>query len=64
MNSIAKPTVDASASLFDPLRTSRIALLTSFRRNRQGVATPVEIRVVDGKAYFHIGSSSGKTKRH
>jgi hypothetical protein len=28
----------------------------------QGVATPVEIRVVDGKAYFHTWSSSGKIK--
>jgi hypothetical protein len=55
MNSISKPTADASASPFDPLRASRIALLTRFRRNRQGVATPVEIRVVDGKAYFPPG---------
>jgi uncharacterized protein len=63
MNSIAKPTVDASVAPFDPLRASRIALLTTFHRNGQAVATPVEIRVVDGKGYFHTWSSSGKIKR-
>ncbi len=48
---------------FASLRPSRTALLTSFRRNGQGVSTPVGIRVVHGKAYFTTWSTTGKVKR-
>jgi uncharacterized protein len=48
---------------FAPLRTARTALLSSFRRNGQGVSTPVGIRVVGGKAYFTTWSTTGKVKR-
>jgi PPOX class probable F420-dependent enzyme len=46
-----------------PLRTSRTALLTSFRRNGQGVSTPVGINVAGGKVYFTTWSTTGKVKR-
>ncbi len=48
---------------FAPLQTSRVALLTSFRRSGQGVSTPVGIRVAEGKAYFTTWSTTGKVKR-
>lgn len=48
---------------FASLRPSRTALLTSFRRNGQGVSTPVGIHVAHGKAYFTTWSTTGKVKR-
>ena len=48
---------------FAPLKASNIALLTTFRRSGAGVGTPVDISVVDGKAYFTTWSTTGKIKR-
>jgi uncharacterized protein len=48
---------------FASLRTSNTALLTSYRRNGQGVSTPVGIRIANGKAYFTTWSTTGKIKR-
>lgn len=48
---------------FLPLRASHVALLTTFRRNGQGVGTPVGIRLAAGKAYFTTWSTTGKVKR-
>lgn len=48
---------------FTVLRTSKVALLTTFRRNGQGVGTPVGIRLAEGKAYFTTWSTTGKVKR-
>jgi PPOX class probable F420-dependent enzyme len=48
---------------FAPLRHSKTALLTSFRRNGQGVGTPVGLTVVVDKAYFTTWSTTGKIKR-
>ncbi len=48
---------------FAPLRTSSTALLTSYRRNGQGVSTQVFIRVANGKAYFTTWSTTSKIKR-
>ena len=48
---------------FAVLRTSQVALLTTFRRNGQGVETPVGIRFVEGKVYFTTWSTTGKVKR-
>ncbi len=48
---------------FAPLCHARTALLTSFRRNGQGVGTPVGIRVLGGNAYFTTWSTTGKVKR-
>jgi uncharacterized protein len=55
--------VTSAHTPFEPLCASRTALLTTFRRNGQGVATVVEIHVVGGKAYFHTWSTTGKVKR-
>jgi uncharacterized protein len=57
---------DQGARVYTPfgsLRDTRTALLTTFRRNGQGVATIVEIRVAGGKAYFYTWSTTGKVKR-
>lgn len=45
------------------LRPSKTVLLTSFRRNGQGVGTPVGLAVVGNKAYFTTWSTTGKIKR-
>lgn len=48
---------------FAPLRAASTALLTSYRRNGQGVSTPVRIRVANSKAYFTTWSTTRKIKR-
>jgi PPOX class probable F420-dependent enzyme len=48
---------------FTILSISNVALLTTFRRNGQGVGTPVGIRLAEGKVYFTTWSSTGKVKR-
>jgi PPOX class probable F420-dependent enzyme len=48
---------------FAVLHTSDVALLTTFRRNGQGVETPVGIEVAADKAYFTTWSTTGKVKR-
>lgn len=50
-------------SCFAVLRQSKTALLTSFRRNGQGVSTPVGLVIVGNKAYFTTWSTTGKIKR-
>jgi PPOX class probable F420-dependent enzyme len=47
----------------DALRRSRTALLTSYRRNGQPVATPVSISLAGGRAYFVTAVDSGKARR-
>ncbi len=54
---------EAIENHFAPLYLSRIALLTTYRRNGQGVATPVTIQIDGGKAYFTTRDSTGKVKR-
>lgn len=56
-------TNSASPDTFEPLRTARFAMLTTFRRNGQGVGTPISLRFIDGKGYFSTWASSGKAKR-
>lgn len=48
---------------FSPLFVSSVALLTTFRRSGEGVATPVGIRVTADHAYFTTWSTTGKVKR-
>jgi uncharacterized protein len=48
---------------FAILRQSKTALLTSFRRNGQGVGTPIGLTVVGNEAYFTTWSTTGKIKR-
>ncbi len=55
--------LESSGNYFAPLDLSRIALLTTYRRNGQGVATPVTIQLDGGKAYFTTRDSTGKVKR-
>lgn len=52
-----------AAEALAPLRTSRVALLTSFRRNGQGVGTPVSITVAEDRAYFTTWSKTAKVRR-
>lgn len=53
---------DRSAQLSD-LATSATALLTTFRRSGQPVATPVSIAVDNDRAYFATAADSGKATR-
>jgi uncharacterized protein len=53
---------DGSAG-FGPLESSKTALLTTFRRGGEAVATPLSIALADGKAYFVTAFDSGKAKR-
>ena len=62
MKEAASESVQNPAS-FAFLRHSKTALLTSFRRNGQGVGTPVGLTVVGNKAYFTTWSTTGKIKR-
>ncbi len=48
---------------FATLSVARTALLTTFRRDGCGVATPVGIGIADGKAYFTTREGTGKVKR-
>ena len=54
---------ETESPTFAALQTSNVALLTTFRRNGQGVETPVGIKVTEGKAYFTTWSTTGKVKR-
>jgi uncharacterized protein len=53
----------SSTSLRAALGGHRYALLTTFRRNGQPVATPVWFALADNKAYFRTGPRTGKAKR-
>jgi PPOX class probable F420-dependent enzyme len=48
---------------FESLKVSDVAFLTTFRRNGQGVGTPVGIKVVEGKVYITTWHTTGKVKR-
>jgi PPOX class probable F420-dependent enzyme len=49
--------------ILKPFRVSRFAALTSFKRDGQGVTTPIGLYLADGKAYFITYSTSWKIKR-
>jgi PPOX class probable F420-dependent enzyme len=51
------------AGSFAPLERSRTALLTTFRRNGDGVSTPVSVALAAGCVYFVTAATSGKAKR-
>jgi len=51
------------ADHFAPLRTSNVALLTSYKRDGSEVGTPVGVGVVDGTVYFTTRAKSWKAKR-
>jgi uncharacterized protein len=56
-------TTDTRPTAFQALRSSNVALLTSFRPDGQGVGTPVSITMANGKIYFTTWSTTGKIKR-
>src|SRR3954453_1616548 len=47
----------------ESLRRARTALLTTYRRSGQPVATPVSIALAGGRAYFVTAVDSGKARR-
>jgi PPOX class probable F420-dependent enzyme len=53
----------SGASLRPALGGHRYALLTTFRRNGQPVATPVWFALADDKVYFRTSPRTGKAKR-
>ncbi|MGW5359754.1 PPOX class F420-dependent oxidoreductase [Actinopolymorpha pittospori] len=53
---------DAARAL-DPLRTSRVALLTTYRRDGRGVDTPVGIQVGRDQAFFTTRAKTWKVRR-
>ncbi|GAA5047300.1 hypothetical protein HNP84_000398 [Thermocatellispora tengchongensis] len=64
MSESASPSTGAQAAdPLAPLRTSGVALLTSFRRDGTGVGTPVGISVGDGVAHFTTRAKTWKVKR-
>lgn len=56
-------TLDRMETLFARTGSSHTVLLTSFRRNGQGVGTPVGMKARDGKLYFMTSASTWKAKR-
>lgn len=55
--------LDRMETLLTRSGSSHTVSLTSFRRNGQGVGTPVGMRAVDGKLYFMTPASSWKARR-
>jgi hypothetical protein len=49
----------AALEQFAPLRGSNVVLLTSFRRDGQGVGTPVAFNLANGIGYFTTWTTSG-----
>jgi uncharacterized protein len=56
-------TLDQMETLLTHSGSSHTVLLTSFRRNGQGVKTPVGMRAMEGKLYFMTPASSWKVRR-
>src|SRR5438552_965137 len=56
-------TTATTPTAFTALRSSKVALLTSFRHNGQGVDSLVSISMAHGKVYFTTWSTTGKIKR-
>jgi uncharacterized protein len=56
-------TIDTRPTAFHALRSSNVALLTSFRPDGRGVGTPVSINMANGKIYFTTWSTTAKIKR-
>ncbi len=55
---------DAAAGSFDGLRGARYAVVVTFRRNGQGVPSPVWFGVdTQGRVYLQTPRDSGKVKR-
>ena len=48
---------------FAPLEGANTALLTTYRRGGEAVATPLSIALAGGRAYFVTAADSGKAER-
>jgi PPOX class probable F420-dependent enzyme len=48
---------------FDPFVEQKVSLLTTYRRDGTPVSTPVDVVVVEGRAYFRTYDASWKAKR-
>lgn len=55
--------LDSIETMLKDSGSSHTVLLTSFRRNGQGVGSPVGMRAVDRKLYFMTPASSWKVRR-
>ncbi len=55
--------LDSMQALFARSGVSHTVMLTSFRRNGQGVGTPVGMKSVDGTLYFMTPASTWKARR-
>jgi PPOX class probable F420-dependent enzyme len=51
------------AAGFGPLEGAKTALLTTYRRGGEAVATPLSVAVVGDRAYFVAPVDSGKVRR-
>ena len=61
---MAVPThVDPNATAFTPLQGEHYINLTTFRKNGEGVPTPVWFVDVAGTIYLYTGAQAGKVKR-
>jgi uncharacterized protein len=58
-----RSTIDTIPAMFAKPGITHSVLLTSFRRNGQGVGSPVGAVVADGKMYFMTPASSWKARR-
>lgn len=52
-----------TSQVLAPLRTSRVALVTTYKRDGQGVPTPVGIRLDSDRAYFTTRAKTWKVRR-
>ena len=48
---------------FDPFAEQKVSLLTTYRKDGTPVKTPVDVVVVEGRAYFRTYDASWKAKR-
>lgn len=53
----------AARAALAPLRASRVALVTTYRRDGRGVGTPVGLRIADDRAFFTTRSKTWKVRR-
>jgi len=53
----------ARGSALEPLRQTKTILLTTYKRDGAGVATPVSIAFDGDRAFFRTWQTSGKAKR-
>jgi uncharacterized protein len=63
MNARSRESWTGAMSVFEPLRASRVGLLTTYRRDGRGVGTPVGIQWDGEGVYFTTRAKTWKVKR-